>query len=235
MAKKKITELATLTTAASGDYLAIVDVSDLTSGASGTTKKITLSNIQAATNTVLNVGNGAKTTSTSGEIVISGTSPREILYESDAGVDGKFWDVIVASGVLSIRTRTDADGAGNNVLTATRSGTTVSGVTIAPALTLSSSVSVGGGTAVLKILSATATLDFPSISAQSNQDLTVTVTGAAVGDAVFIGLPSAPLAGVVFMGYVSATNTVTVRAMNYTGSSKDPSSATYRVTVFNYS
>ena len=87
----------------------------------------------------------------------------------------------------------------------------------------------------LNILTATATLDFGSISAQTGADLTITVTGAEVGDSVFIGLPAAPLAGVAFMGFVSAADTVTVRAMNYTGTSKDPASATYRTTVFNYS
>lgn len=235
MAKKKISDLGSLTTAATGDLLPIVDISDLSSSVNGTTKKITLANLLAAATAFFNVGDGTKTTSTSGEIAISGTSPRIIGYETDQGADGKFWDLIIAAGILSLRTRTDADGAGNNVLTATRSGTTVSGVTIAPALTLSSSISVGGGSTILKVLSATATLDFPSITTLSNQDLTITVTGAKVGDSVSLGLPAAPLVGVVFSAFVSATDTVTVRAMNYTGTSKDPASATYRVTVFNYS
>ena len=136
MATKKITQLTALTAPASGDYLAIVDVSDMTSGVDGTTKKITYSNL------------------------------------------------------------------------------------------------LGGA---LNILTATATLDFGSISAQTGADLTITVTGAEVGDSVYIGLPAAPLAGVAFMGFVSAADTVTIRAMNYTGTSKDPASATYRATVYNYS
>lgn len=78
---------------------------------------------------------------------------------------------------------------------------------------------------------ATATLDFGSISAAATVDLTITVTGAAVGDAVAIGLPAAPAAGIVFFGFVSGANTVTIRAMNITGSGVDPSSATYRATV----
>ena len=55
-----------------------------------------------------------------------------------------------------------------------------------------------------------------------------------MGDSVILGLPAAPLAGVAFNAFVISANTVTVRAMNYTASSKDPASATYRVTVIGY-
>jgi hypothetical protein len=44
MAKKRITELTALTSPATGDFLPIVDVSDLTQAASGSTKKITVAN-----------------------------------------------------------------------------------------------------------------------------------------------------------------------------------------------
>lgn len=50
--------------------------------------------------------------------------PRLLLNESDRGTDLKLWDIDLNGGVLSIRTRTDADGAGNNVLSATRGTTT---------------------------------------------------------------------------------------------------------------
>lgn len=82
------------------------------------------------------------------------------------------------------------------------------------------------------VLSATAALDFASIAAAASADLTITVAGAAVGDAVALGLPAAPAAGLVFFGFVSAANTVTVRAMNITGSGVDAALATYRATVF---
>lgn len=54
----------------------------------------------------------------------SSTEPREIYTESDQGTDLKTWDVDVASGVMCFRTRTDADGAGQNVLCFTRGTTT---------------------------------------------------------------------------------------------------------------
>jgi hypothetical protein len=136
MANKKITQLSALTAPAGNDLLAIVDVSDTTMGATGTTKKITYSNL------------------------------------------------------------------------------------------------LGGA---LGVLSATATLDFPSISANSVASLTMTVTGAKVGDAVFVGAPAGLEASLVVMGFVSATDEVTIRAHNASGGSVDPASATYRATVFNYS
>jgi len=78
----------------------------------------------------------------------------------------------------------------------------------------------------------TATLDFPSIAAGASADLTITVTGAVVGYSVSMGLPSAPAAGIVWSAFVSASNTVTIRASNITLIAVDPASATYRATVF---
>ena len=89
----------------------------------------------------------------------------------------------------------------------------------------------GSGATVSKILTNTASLDFGSISAASQADLTITVTGAAVGDEVIMSLPAAPAAGLVFNAFVSAANTVTVRASNITGSPVDPAAATYGVIV----
>lgn len=96
-----------------------------------------------------------------------------------------------------------------------------------------SGIKLSGGTAVTKILSATATLDFGSTVAGASTDLTITVTGAAVGDSVAIGAPNASVpAGGVFFGWVSATNTVTVRyANNSLLTTYDPASGTFRATV----
>lgn len=92
-------------------------------------------------------------------------------------------------------------------------------------------IAIGGGTPISKILSATATLDFPSISTNTSSDLTITVTGATTGSSVELGLTSSPTAGIVFMGFVSAADTVTVRAFNVTGSSINPASQSFRATV----
>lgn len=89
---------------------------------------------------------------------------------------------------------------------------------------------IGGGTAISKVLSATASLDFPSIGANLQASLTMTVTGAAVGDSVQVN-PSAIEAGLTWSGYVSAVNTVQIRVANSTALAIDPVAATWRATV----
>lgn len=97
------------------------------------------------------------------------------------------------------------------------------------------SIAVGSSpTAFTRTLSTTATLDFSSTNAQTSSELTITLTGAAVGDAVFVGPPSAPAANSCFTAYVSATNTVTVRFNNYSSGSIDPASATFRVAIIQF-
>ena len=87
------------------------------------------------------------------------------------------------------------------------------------------------GAAITKIRTATASLDFPSIAAASQASLTITVAGAALGDTVVMGLPAAPAAGITFNAFVSAANTVTIRATNVTAAAVDPAAANYTVLV----
>jgi hypothetical protein len=81
------------------------------------------------------------------------------------------------------------------------------------------------------VLTATASLDFPNILASASADLTITVTGAAVGDAVVLGPPADPDAGLTFLAFVSAADTVTVRACNFSSGAIDQAAKTFRVTV----
>ena len=86
-----------------------------------------------------------------------------------------------------------------------------------------------------KTLTATATLNFPSTGGTSSSNLTITVTGAADGDVVQVGVPSAAAAAnSCYTAYVSAANTVTVRFNNYTLGIIDPASGTFRVSVIRY-
>lgn len=103
-------------------------------------------------------------------------------------------------------------------------------------LTASGTLRVGGGTVVQNILSATATLDFSSIAANGFQDLTIIITGAVSGDTVIVN----PIAGsattdVVYTGWVSAADTVTIRASNVSATTaRDPASGTFRATVIRF-
>lgn len=82
------------------------------------------------------------------------------------------------------------------------------------------------------VLYGSATLNFGSISGQSGADLTIAVTGASVGDPVILGTPVGSIPGdFVFFPFVSAADTVTVRAYNGGLVSGDPASGTYKVTV----
>jgi hypothetical protein len=84
------------------------------------------------------------------------------------------------------------------------------------------------------MLTATAALNFPSIPAQASTNLTITVAGAGVNDTVGLGPPAAWTEELGLLAYVSATNTVTVRALNGSAAAIDPASATFRATVFRY-
>lgn len=81
-------------------------------------------------------------------------------------------------------------------------------------------------------LTATATLNFGSVSAQSYADLTVTVNGAVSGDAVSLGVTAGAIAaGIAYTAWVSAADTVTVRAHNYTGGAVDPGSGNFKIVI----
>lgn len=86
---------------------------------------------------------------------------------------------------------------------------------------------------IVKALTGSATLDFPSTLAQTDSDLTITVTGAADGDPVDVGMPNgSTLTGATYTGWVSSANTVTIRLSVYGLTAKDPASGTFKVTVF---
>jgi hypothetical protein len=81
-----------------------------------------------------------------------------------------------------------------------------------------------------KFLSGTATLDFTSTVAGAVTDLTITVTGASVGDPVVIGIPAGSITSTAsFTGWVSAANTVTIRFSPK--ATEDPASGAFKATV----
>jgi hypothetical protein len=97
-------------------------------------------------------------------------------------------------------------------------------------------LTVGAGSTISGYISNTAALDFPSTAAGTCEVLTMTLTGAAVGDAVILGVDNASIPGVNYIyptAWVSATNTVTVKGCNIqTVSALDPASGTFKVAIF---
>lgn len=86
-----------------------------------------------------------------------------------------------------------------------------------------------------KSLVGSATLDFGNTAAGVAADLTITVTGAADGDVVTLGVPNGSVSAtdnVSFFAWVSATNTVTVRFNNNNlVNAVNPASGTFKVRV----
>lgn len=128
------------------------------------------------------------------------------------------------------------NGAGDNVrITGTVSaatGITASSVT-------STLLSVGGGQAISKHLSGTASLDFGAIAAQACATSSITVTGAVDGNVVALGVPNAVASAtstVSWNAWVAANDTVYVRICNEGSSAATPdfSAATFRADVWQH-
>lgn len=91
----------------------------------------------------------------------------------------------------------------------------------------------GGGRPILYELSGTASLNYGSIAASATSAaLTITVTGATVGDVVEVSTADALEAGLVVANkWVSAVNTVSITLANVTLIAIDPAAHTFNVTV----
>jgi hypothetical protein len=88
------------------------------------------------------------------------------------------------------------------------------------------------GTSVLR---GTLTYDFPAVTNNSSTTANITVMGAAVGDMVLISKTSAGLSnGETYTGFVSATNTVSIRLNNNSGGSFDLPNESYNIMVLKY-
>lgn len=90
------------------------------------------------------------------------------------------------------------------------------------------------GSAFIFHKTATASLNYGNILVGGSEDLTITVGGAAANDSVILGRPTDEDASLVTRAFVSAANTVTVRANNVGTLAVDQGSKTYRVTVVHY-
>lgn len=88
----------------------------------------------------------------------------------------------------------------------------------------------GVTTAAITTLLGSASLNFPSTSATTVSDLTITVTGAVVGDPVMLGIPNGSVtATATYTAWVSAANTVTVRFSPK--ATEDPAAGTFTVRI----
>jgi len=90
-----------------------------------------------------------------------------------------------------------------------------------------------GGTTTLHkhTITSSASLTFGAIASNGIASQTVTVTGATAGQSVMLGPPAAIEASLTWSGFVSATDTVTIRLHNTSGGSITPAVATWYATV----
>ncbi|MFA5187826.1 MAG: hypothetical protein WC460_00505 [Patescibacteria group bacterium] len=150
---------------------------------------------------------------------------------------------LTAGGALTIDSNTTSAlnfGTGANAKTITIGNSTTTTALILDAGTGGVKIGDSTATAITNHYSATAALDFGSIDGVCTS-LTITVTGAAAGDTA-IATPT-PVAGGIETGtdsvwntYVSAANTVTVRACdtNPAGGGFNAASQTWRVDVWKH-
>lgn len=122
------------------------------------------------------------------------------------------------------------------VFTANTSGLMTLAMSIAQdqSTILFGSLAVGNGGVIKKTLVATASLDFPNVAASSTQVLTISVPGAALSDAIALGIPDvARIAGLTYQADVSAAGTVTVSCTNGdTLAGHNPPAGTFNVVIF---
>jgi len=95
------------------------------------------------------------------------------------------------------------------------------------------SATIGGGTAITKIVRGTVAVDPLSLDTVTAADLAVTITGAAVGDAVILNPAAAGLTAGLFATdvWVSATDTVKIRFYNGSGGTINEASALWNYTL----
>jgi len=199
-------------------------------------------------------GNGNGTvTSVTGSLPISssgGTTPNITIANASTTASGvvttstqsmagnkTFTGDLATSGAFSATGFTTlTGGASVGTMATTSSLTHILGVNSSNAIgeiALGSGFSLSSGTINLGGFTLVS-LDFPSTSAQSSSDLTVSYTGAATSHPVILAVPdgSAP-ANTNYTAWVSATNTVKVRFNNYSSASVNPSSGTFTIFVLN--
>lgn len=95
-------------------------------------------------------------------------------------------------------------------------------------------IRIAGGTNIKRHLSSAGSLTFGSVAAGSTVDRTLTVTGAAIGDSVVVTPSGTMEAGIIWSGYVSAADTITIRLANVTGKWITPVSRSFRADVWKH-
>lgn len=99
----------------------------------------------------------------------------------------------------------------------------------ASTLTAATSVAVGGGTAITKMVVYSQSLDVASVAAASTSEQTFTVTGLTTADTVIVNKPSHSSGLGLVNARVSAADTLALTFMNVSAAPIDPGAETYTI------
>ena len=175
--------------------------------------------------------------------VTAGTASasKAVVLGADKNVD----TIAVAEGGLKIGagagTAMTATAAELNLIDGSIAGTAVAGkaavlgatknldtLSVA-ALLATTSVAVGGGTAITKIVVYSQSLDVASVAANTTAEQTFTVTGLTTADKVFVNKPSLNAGLGIVNARVSAADTLALTFVNATAAAIDPAAETYAI------
>lgn len=135
----------------------------------------------------------------------------------------------LGSGVATFLATPSSSNLASAVTGETGSGALVFGTS--PDLT---TPTIGGGTAIAKVLSGTVAWDPASVANDATAGTAVTVTGVAVGDPCFASFSSITSGTWIISALAVSTNTVNVFILNKTGGAVDLGSGTVRVVAFQF-
>ena len=150
-----------------------------------------------------------------------------------ADVTGKRGDatqVQMTSGSTSADHCAKFDAAGNLVSAGApcgAGGSVAGGVGIY----ISGGSTVNVDPSIFYTLTATASIDFPSVASPGCTHTDISLPGAATGDTAMAGAPSALIDGMFLAARVAAADTVRLSLCNLSGASQNLPNLTFRVTV----
>ena len=181
----------------------------------------------------MRVGGGEISVNRLGAVVIKSRADKSVTITGPTNIVG----VHTVTGATTITGATGITGATS--ITGAATVSTTLGVTGTSTLTGGATIG-SGGAPILKVLSGTGAVDFTALAAGTCETFTITVTGAADGDTVALGIPAAAWATTEYatiQGWVSAANTVTIKRCNLTNATtalSNPASVTIRATVMQF-
>ena len=191
----------------------------------------------AGTNNItINMG-GTDTFNGANTILILDSDEAKVLFrqtKNDQSTTAGTWLALMAlSGFAPLFTNTATAGTQNYSYTAIpqAANTVFSGPLTGPdaAPTFKTLSALG-----LQVLTVSQELEFGNVLAQQSEDIEVTVTGAALGDVVALGIPAVSVTGTgtAFFAYVKLADKVNVRFLNASASPVNPTAGTFTIKVF---